>query len=120
MGASFFVMLPVLISAILLFSGEGILVGESFLFIDDLSKPDGLLGPINVLPFMMSGVTVLDARIRFKNDRKTQYRFFVIAAVMLALVYNITPGLLLYWTGSNIISLILGNWRAFFRRALRP
>ena len=114
-GATFFVMLPVLISAILLFSGDSILAGKGFLFVDDLSKPDGLLGPINVLPFVMSGITVLDAKLRFKDDSKAQYRFFFIAAVLLALVYNMASGLVLYWTGSNIMSLILGNQRFLVR-----
>lgn len=107
MGASFFVMLPVLISAILLFSGDGILTGKSFLFIDDLSLPDRLLGPANVLPFVMSGITVIDARLRFKDDKKAQYRFYFIAAILLALVYNLSSGLVLYWTVSNIMSLIM-------------
>lgn len=107
MGASFFVVLPVLISAILLFSGEGILSGKSFLIINDLSKPDHLLGPVNVLPFVMSGITVIDARLRFKDDKKARYRFYFIAAVLLALVYSLSSGLVLYWTGSNVMSLIM-------------
>ena len=107
MGASFFVVLPVLISAILLFSGEGILAGKSFLIINDLSKPDHLLGPVNVLPFVMSGITVIDARLRFKDDKKARYRFYFIAAVLLALVYSLSSGLVLYWTGSNVMSLIM-------------
>lgn len=106
MGASFFVMLPVLISAILLFSGDSILTGKSLLFIDDLSKPDHLLGPVNVLPFLMSGITIIDAKLRFKDDKKAQYRFYFIAAVLLALVYNFSSGLVLYWTASNLMSLI--------------
>jgi membrane protein insertase Oxa1/YidC/SpoIIIJ len=107
MGVSFFAMLPVLLSAILLFSGDGILHGESFLFIKDLSMPDHLMGPINVLPLVMAGVTVIDAKNRFKDDKKAQYRFYFIAAVLLALVYNLSSGLVLYWTGSNIMSLIM-------------
>jgi len=109
LGSSFFVMLPVLVSAILLFSGDGVLVGKSFLFIDDLSKSDSLLGPINLLPFVMSGVTVLDAKLRYKDDKKAQYRFFFIAIVLFALVYSLASGLVLYWTGSNIMSLALSK-----------
>jgi membrane protein insertase Oxa1/YidC/SpoIIIJ len=113
MGASFFVMLPVLISAILLFTdSSGILAGKSFLFIHDLSLPDGLLGPVNVLPLLMSAITVFDAKLRFKDDRKSQYRFFIIAFVLLVIVYNLAAGLVLYWTGSNIMSLILSRIKA--------
>jgi len=107
MGASFFVMLPVLISAILLFTDSEILVDKSFLFINDLSKPDGLLEPINVLPLLMSTITLIDAKLRFKDDRKSQYRFLLISLVLLLIVYNLASGLVLYWIGSNILSLIM-------------
>jgi len=106
MGASFFVMLPVLVSAILLFTGREILTDKSFLFVDDLSKPDGLLGVINVLPLLMSAITLVDAKLRFKDDKKSQHRFFFISVVLLIIVYNLPSGLVLYWIGSNIMSLI--------------
>jgi membrane protein insertase Oxa1/YidC/SpoIIIJ len=109
LGASFFVMLPVLISVILLFTGSETLNGKSFLLISDLSEPDGLLGPINVLPLLMSAITIIDAKLRFKNDRKSQYRFFFIAGLLLLIVYNLASGLVLYWTGSNILSLIMNR-----------
>ena len=111
LGASFFVMLPVLVSAILLFTGD-LLAGQGFLLIDDLAQPDGLLGPVNLLPLLMSAITVVDARLRFRHDAKSQYRFYFIAAVLLVLVYNLAAGLVLYWTGSNIMSLLLSRLRA--------
>lgn len=107
LGLSFFVMLPVLISAILLFTDDTVLVGKGFLLIDDLSKSDGLLGSINLLPLLMTAITIIDAKLRFKDDKASQYRFFFIAFVLLVLVYNLPAGLVLYWTGSNIISLTL-------------
>jgi membrane protein insertase Oxa1/YidC/SpoIIIJ len=109
MGASFFAMLPVLISAILLFTSSEVLIDISFLFIDDLSKPDGLLGIVNVLPLLMLLITLLDAKLRFKDDKKRQYRFFFISLVFLVIVYRLPSGLVLYWTGSNIMSLILNR-----------
>jgi YidC/Oxa1 family membrane protein insertase len=112
MGASFFVMLPVLISAILLFSGAETLSGKEFLFIGDLSKPDGLLGPVNVLPILMSAVTIIDAKFRFKNDKESQRRFFLIAILLLAIVYRFPSGLVLYWTGSNVMSFIISRINA--------
>lgn len=106
-GASFFVMLPILVSAIFLLSADGVLSGESFLFIQDLTKPDQLFHSVHTLPLIMAAITILDARLRFKDDKKAQYRFYGIAAVLLVLVYNLPSGLILYWTGSNILSLIL-------------
>lgn len=112
MGASFLVMLPVLLSAIILFTGNGILSGQSYLIISDLSKPDGLLGPVNLLPVLMFAVTVVDAKLRFKGDKKSQYRFYFISIILLVIVYNLAAGLVLYWTSSNIMSLILSRFAA--------
>lgn len=112
MGASLFVMLPVLISAILLFTSGEILVGVGFLFIDDLSKPDGLLGPVHMLPLLMTAITLLDARLRFKDDKKSQVRFLFIAVILLVLVYNLGSGLVLYWIGNNFVSLVVSRIQA--------
>ena len=112
MGLSFFVMLPVLLSAILLFSSGDFLANQGFLFISDLSQPDGLLGAVNVLPLLMSAITIVDARLRYKDDSKSQIRFLVIALVLLVLVYNLASGLVLYWTGSNIMSLVLSRLKS--------
>lgn len=106
-GASFLVMLPILISAIILLSTEGLLEGESFLVIRDLSKPDQLLHSVHLLPLIMAAITIVDARLRFKDDKSAQYRFYAVAALLLVLVYSLPSGLVLYWTGSNIVSLVL-------------
>ena len=119
MGASFFVMLPVLVSAILLLTGSETVIDNRFLLIDDLSQPDSLLGPVNVLPLLMSAITVIDAKLRFKDDRKSQYRFFVIAFLLLIIVYNLSSGLVLYWTGSNIMSLLLSRFQTGANRSAR-
>ena len=112
LGLSFFVMLPVLLSAILLLTGDAILAGKSFLVISDLSKSDKLLGIINLLPILMLAITLIDAKLRFQDDKKSQHRFFFIALVLLILVYNLPAGLVLYWTESNMVSLILSRKQA--------
>ena len=109
MSASFLVVLPVLLAAIFLFSADGVLSGQSFLFIRDLSKPDGILGPINLLPLLMFSVTFIDARLRFSNDAQSRRRFMFISVVLLVLVYALPAGLVLYWTGNNIMSFILAR-----------
>ena len=109
MGASFLVMLPVLVSAILVFSADGILVGHGFLAIKDLSQPDGLLGGLNLLPIIMFAITFIDAKLRFSDDPSSRRRFMVISVVLLVLVYSLPAGLVLYWTGSNIMSFVLAR-----------
>ena len=108
-------MLPVLISAILLFTENSLLDGKGFVFIDNLARPDGLFGPINILPFIMSAITLVDAKLRYKEDRKSQLRFLFIAVVLLVLVYSMPAGLVLYWTGSNIFSLISNNYSGLIK-----
>jgi YidC/Oxa1 family membrane protein insertase len=108
LGASFFITLPVLGSALLLFRG-GILAGKSFLVIDDLSQPDQLIGNINLLPLIMSISTILDAIWRFREDKQGRNRFFILSAPLFLLVYNMPSGLVLYWIINNITSLILSR-----------
>ncbi len=109
MGASIFVMLPVLISAILLFSNNAELAGKSFLLIQDLSTPDQLLGPINLLPLIMFLLTFIDALLRFKNDKSSLYRFLIISILLLVLVYTLPSALVLYWIGNNLTSLLISR-----------
>jgi membrane protein insertase Oxa1/YidC/SpoIIIJ len=104
-GASFFMLLPILLSAIVLFSGSPLVENESFLFIRDLSKPDQLLFSLNLLPFLMTGITIADAHLRFAGDKGAQYKFYGIALVLLVLVYAMPSALVLYWTGSNLLTL---------------
>lgn len=112
LGLSFIAMLPVLVSAIILLDGTDMLAGHSFLMIDDLSRPDQLAGPVNIMPLLMSGVTVVDAHIRYRKDPSSRNRFLCVAVVLLLLVYNLASGLVLYWIGSNMLSMLLSiRWK---------
>ena len=109
LGASFLAMLPILLSAILLFNGSDTLDGQSFLIIEDLSKPDSLYKAINILPILMICITFVDAKLRFSEDKKSQNRFIIISLVLLVIVYNLPAGLVLYWIGSNIMAFMLSR-----------
>jgi membrane protein insertase Oxa1/YidC/SpoIIIJ len=116
-GASFFAMLPILISSIILFQNSPELPGQSFLFISDLSQPDQTFGPhLNVLPFLMFGITLVDALLRYPGDRGAQVRFLVISVVLLVLVYALPSALVLYWIGSNLTSFALARLAALRAR----
>lgn len=112
LGMSFIVLLPVLISAILLIDSHPLLEGRRFLFVPDLSQPDRLLGPVNLLPVIMTLITVSDAFIRFRKDRSVLVRFLITAAVLFALVYNLAAGLVIYWTTNVFIALLVTLWSA--------
>jgi len=107
LGMSFIVLLPILISAILLLGSHPLLEGQKFLFVSDLSKPDGLLSPINLLPVFMTGITLVEAFIRFRDDKPVLWRFIFIAGVLFVLVYNLAAALVIYWTTNVSISLLL-------------
>src|SRR6056297_3280177 len=81
------------------------LAGQSFLFINDLSEPDGLLGSINLLPIIMTVVNLVTAYFYTRNgDKAERKQMLVVAGVFLVLLYNFPSGLVLYWTMNNVFS----------------
>src|SRR6056297_2059735 len=81
------------------------LAGQSFLFINDLSEPDGLLGSINLLPIIMTVVNLVTAYFYTRNgDKAERKQMLVVAGIFLALLYNFPSGLVLYWTMNNVFS----------------
>jgi len=106
-GASFFVLIPIFISSILMLTQNEALESVSFLLISDLSHPDKLFFNINILPIIMFVITFIDSRLRFKNNFNAQLRFSIISVIMLFLVYALPAGVVLYWIGNNIFSLII-------------
>jgi YidC/Oxa1 family membrane protein insertase len=81
------------------------LSGQSFLFIQDLSEPDGLLGSINLLPIIMTLVNLVTAYFYTRNgDTGERKQMLVVAGLFLVLLYNFPSGLVLYWTMNNVFS----------------
>lgn len=84
--------------------------GVSFLFLSDLSKPDGLLVlgglAINILPFVMTGINLMSGYVYAKDMSKSEkITIIVIAVFFLVVLYNSPSSLLVYWTCNNIFSL---------------
>lgn len=85
--------------------------GVSFLFISDLSMPDGLLKlgvlSINLLPFIMTAINLWSGYIYSKNGSKQEKITIVVMALFfLVLLYNSPSSLLIYWTFNNIFNLV--------------
>lgn len=85
--------------------------GVSFLFLSDLSKPDGLLSigtlSINILPFVMTAINLASGYVYAKDMTKSEkITPIVIALFFLVVLYNSPSSLLVYWTCNNIFSLI--------------
>lgn len=107
MSASLMVMLPVFLTAIVLIDADTV-GGYGFAFIRDLGAQDELLPfAVNFLPFLMTGLSLLDARIRFAGNTTAMRRFIVITTVLLVLVYPLASGLIIYWTTSNLVALAM-------------
>jgi YidC/Oxa1 family membrane protein insertase len=77
-------------------------------WIHDLSAPDtvGKIGgfPIHVLPLIMTGVSVLQARSTPTDPRQAAMTMMM-PVMFLVFFYNMPAGLVLYWTMTN-----LGTW----------
>ncbi len=102
---SLLVQIPFFIAAYQLLKDYEALSGAGFLFINDLSAPDGLLGPVNILPILMTLVNVITAYLYTVNSGKQErYQMFAIAGVFLVLLFNLPSGLVLYWTMNNVFS----------------
>ena len=87
------------------------LQNASFLFINDMSKPDTLLSignvSINVLPVVMTAINCIAGAIYTKGfGLRDKIQVYGVALVFLILLYNSPAGLVLYWTGNNILSLV--------------
>lgn len=81
------------------------LAGVQFLFINDLSAPDGLLGSVHLLPILMTLVNIATAYLyTLKGDKSERIQMYVVAGLFLVLLFNLPSGLVLYWTMNNVFS----------------
>lgn len=85
---------------------------SSFLWVNDLSQPDtvftlfGLL-PINPLPLLMAATMYWQMQITPKTADNVQQRIFLfMPLIFLFFCYNFASALALYWTVSNLISIV--------------
>jgi hypothetical protein len=85
--------------------------GQSFLILRDLSKPDGLLGGLNLLPLLMTVVNLYSLHLYGGLLSRAQWgQGVVVALVFLVLLYGSPSGLVLYWTFNNLLSVLKSAW----------
>jgi YidC/Oxa1 family membrane protein insertase len=103
------IQLPFLLAALFMLMNLKPLQGQSFLFIDDLAQPDGLLRlggyAINVLPLLLIAVTILESHLQKESTPQSRRRFLIVAAVLLVLIYPAPAGVCLYWFTATCFSL---------------
>ncbi|MEX1993656.1 MAG: membrane protein insertase YidC [Steroidobacteraceae bacterium] len=127
--AGFMIQIPVFIAAFDMLGENFRLGGEGFLWIADLSAPDRFMalpavlpffgGHLNLLPIVMTLLTVLAARLQEDASlapalrRGQRLRLYAMAGVFLVLLYTFPAGMVLYWTANNFWHLL----RVFWERA---
>lgn len=97
------------------------LVGESFLFIRDLSKPDGMLCVaghcFNILPVLMTITNILSGVVYSrKAPLREKLQIYVLALIFLLLLYNSPSGIVFYWFLNNLFSLCKNTAQKCLRR----
>ena len=112
---SLFIMIPFFMGAYIFLSQPQLLSGESFLFLNNLSKPDQLINlfglKINLLPILMTTINILSGYIyseKLSKGEKSQ--LYITALIFLLLLYSSPSGLVFYWTCNNIFSLCKNIW----------
>jgi YidC/Oxa1 family membrane protein insertase len=120
------VVIPVFIGAFDMLAENIHLLNASFLWIADLSRPDALMSlpfnlpffgrDLNLLPFLMTGLSTVASVLHNPPAlnaelRKKQVRHMMLLALgFFALFYTFPAGMVLYWTTSNLISVIKSMW----------
>ena len=79
--------------------------GVSWGIIDNLGAPDHLLAGINLLPFVMTFVTVLYAFVMPKISKKEIIQTIIIGVVFLIILYPAPSALLIFWICNLLWSL---------------
>lgn len=105
-----FVQILVFASVFHFLRGLELLKGASFGPLEDLSRPDGLLGGLNLLPILMTVINVA-AMLAYVEDRGRRLQAAALALLFLVLLYPSPSGLVLYWTMNNLFSLVRNLWK---------
>ena len=99
---------PFLMGAYYMLSSLPDIQGQSFLFVNDLSKPDGLLWGANLLPILMTAINILSAMTTETFAKKDKIQASIIAFLFLILLYKAPSALLIFWTCNNLW-VLMGN-----------
>lgn len=101
------VQLPFFIAAYFMLSSHSQMSGIVIPILGDLGKPDMLLfGSVHLMPVIMTLVNVLALVTVPGFSRKNLIQGLFISLMFLILLYSSPLGLLIYWTTSNLFSLI--------------
>jgi YidC/Oxa1 family membrane protein insertase len=108
---SLIIQIPFFIAAYHFLFNLEVIKSVSFGPIMDLAKPDSLITikgvVVNILPIVMTIISCVSAEIYSKGfPAKDKIQLYGMTAIFLILLYNSPSGMVLYWTGNNLFSLI--------------
>ncbi|HOV14097.1 MAG TPA: YidC/Oxa1 family insertase periplasmic-domain containing protein, partial [Spirochaetota bacterium] len=111
--------MPILMAMYTLLDMMVELKGANFLWIKDLSTGDAIMNfsfiipfvnisSLNILPIIMTGVSVLSTLFtpNMDGNKQTKMMMWMMPLVFFFLFYNVSSGLVLYWTVMNILNLL--------------
>jgi len=114
-----FIQIPVFIALFTVLRSAVELRFADFLWIRDLSEPERLMefgfalpilgwDALNILPFIMTGTMIWQYRLTpSAGDPQQQKMMMVIMPIMmLVMLYNLASALMLYWSVSQILSIV--------------
>jgi membrane protein insertase Oxa1/YidC/SpoIIIJ len=108
-GTSFYIILPILISAYLFFLNNIDFFDINIFGLFNLSKPDKILFGFNLLPLLIFIINFLDFAYRNFGELSGQKTYLVISFVICLLIYNMPSSLTVYWLTSSIFSLLINT-----------
>ena len=106
-GISFYIILPILISAYLFFLNNIIIFDVDVFNVINLSQPDKLLGTLNLLPILIFITNYIDSSYRYYEIKSGQNTYLAISFFVCILIYNMPSCMTLYWLTSSIFSLLI-------------
>jgi YidC/Oxa1 family membrane protein insertase len=109
------VQIPVLFAFYRMLASAIELRGQSFLWIHDLSAPDTIFQvmgiPINPLPLLMTGLSVLQMKITPQTgDQQQQKMMMFMPLMMMFIFYKLAAGVVLYYTVQQFLSIAQQWW----------
>ena len=104
---SFYIVLPVLISAYLFFLNNIIIFDVDVFNVINLSKPDKLLGTLNLLPILIFITNYIDSSYRYYEIKSGQNTYLATSLFVCILIYNMPACMTLYWLTSSVFSIFI-------------
>jgi len=128
----FLIQIPVFIAVFDMLAEDFNLYRASFLWIQDLSRPDALVRlpgclpffgcDLNLLPFLMSGVSLATVRRHRASGltpslvRRQRRNLTAVTLLFFLLFYTFPSAMVLYWTSTNAVQLVGQEVARLWRR----